>query len=347
MDVLDVLRCPGDVGEVAAGGVLAAFGSPRSAARVHEEKRSLCRHLHGLHTLATELLKDVVDDDVASLHELRGARVLARVALPDQNLLDPVALFDGLIVRGVGFFLVIKQLAGTVIGIHGNQQAALGIPDAIGAGLAAEAAEHLRVNHTEPRAGEHGDGQLRHHRHVQGHSVARLQSAEIAQQGCKLVDAHEKVLIGDVLDRLVLRLGHKMDRRLVLVLRKLAIHAVVARVDLATDEPTPERRMARIECRLPVLVPIKEVRELLEALGELLEGKAREDARVRQIGLRDELVRRQEVVFLRPMHRNLRLGDIGRRLLCHLALRLVFWHDQDLLDFPSPRFIQLGNSTSH
>ncbi len=159
---------------------------------------------------------------------------------------------------------------------------------------------------------------------MQGHPVARLQAAEIAQQGRELVDAYEKLLIGEVLYRLVLRLGHEMDRRLVPVAGEVAIHAVVTRVDLAADKPAPERGMAGVERRLPVFVPVKEVRELLEALGEVVEGKAREHARVCQIGLRNELVRRREIILLRPVHRDLRFGDIGSLLLRGMAWRFVF-----------------------
>ncbi len=108
MDVLDVLRRPRNVGKVATYGVLATFGPPRGAACVHEEKRRLGRHLHGLDTFATELPEDVVDDDAASLHEFRGTRVLARVALPDQNVVKLMTGAGGLHDRRVSLFLVIK-----------------------------------------------------------------------------------------------------------------------------------------------------------------------------------------------------------------------------------------------
>jgi len=190
--------------------------------------------------------------------------------------------------------------------------------------VAAEAAEHLRVNHAEPRAGEHRNGQLRHHGHLQRYPVARLQAAEVAQDGSEFVDADEKLLIRDVLDRLVFRLGHEMDRCLVLVPGEVAIDAVVASIDLAADEPAPEGRIAGVKGPFPVLVPVEEVGELLEALGEFVEGKTLEDAGVSQVGLGDELVRGGEIALLRPMHRDLRLGDIGNLLLCGGAWRLVF-----------------------
>jgi hypothetical protein len=77
--------------------------------------------------------------------------------------------------------------------------------------------------------------------------------------------------------------------------------------------------IAGIERRLPILGPVEKVRELLEALGKLVEGKAFEDARVRQVGLRNKPVRRREVGLFPPMHRDLRLGDI-----LSMARRVVF-----------------------
>ena len=46
VDVLVVLRGPGDVGQIAAGAVLAALGLARRAARVHQEERRFRVHRH-------------------------------------------------------------------------------------------------------------------------------------------------------------------------------------------------------------------------------------------------------------------------------------------------------------
>jgi hypothetical protein len=144
------------------------------------------------------------------------------------------------------------------------------------------------VNHAQPRAGEHRDRQFRDHRHMQGHTVAGLQPAELAQQGRELVDAYEEILVRDVLNRFVLGLWHEMDRRLVLVLGEVSIDAVVAGVDLAADEPAPEWRVAGVERPFPVPGPVEQVCKLLEALAEPVEGKTLKDTVVCQIGLRDE-----------------------------------------------------------
>jgi hypothetical protein len=50
----------------------------------------------------------------------------------------------------------------------------------VASSLRGEAAEHDRVDGAEARAGEHGDGGLRHHRHVD-HDAVALADAEIAQ----------------------------------------------------------------------------------------------------------------------------------------------------------------------
>src|SRR5229473_6635813 len=103
------------------------------------------------------------------------------------------------------------------------------------------------VNDAEPGAREHRDRKLGHHRHVQRHSVAFLQTAEVSQQRGDLVHAYEEFLVSDVLGTLLLRFGNEVDRRLVLVLGEMAIDAVVTGVDSAADEPSPERRIARVE----------------------------------------------------------------------------------------------------
>jgi len=104
---------------------------------------------------------------------------------------------------------------------------------------------------------------------MQGDAVARLEAAEIAQESRELVDADKELLIGDVLYRLDFGLGHEMDRRLVPVLGEVAIHAVVAGIDPAADEPAPEWGIAGVERRLPVFVPVEKIRELLEDSGNL------------------------------------------------------------------------------
>ena len=307
--------------------MLRTFGLACGAAGVHEEKRRFRRHLHRLDALATVLRQKVIDDEIASFDELRLAGVLARMALPDEHFLQLVAVLRRLGHRDVGLLLVLEELPAAVVGVHRDQHAAFGVGHPVGAGLAAEAAEYLRVDDPEPRAGEHGDRQLRHHRHVQRDAVAGLQPAEVAQQSGELVDPDVQFLVGDVLDRLVLRFRHEMDRGLVPVLRQMPIDAVVRGIDFSADEPAPERRLAAIEDLVPLLVPVEEFGELLVAAGKLLEAETLEDAFIGEVGLSGEVLRHREVALLLPVHGDLGLGHLGVRPLRRLAARPVLFHD--------------------
>src|SRR5207302_5660506 len=327
MDVLYVLRSPGYIGEIAADRVLRAFGLTGGAAGVHEEQRRFRSHLHRVDALATVLRQKVVDNEIASFDELRLAGIPARMPLPDEHFLQLVAVLRCRGHRDVGLLLVLEELPAAVVGVHRDQHAALRVGHPVGTGLAAEAAEYLRVDDSEPRAGEHGNRQLRHHRHVQRDAVASLQPAEVAQQSGELVDPDVQFLVGDVLDRLVFRFRYEMDRGLVPVLRQMPIDAVVRGIDFSADEPAPERRLAAIEDLVPLPVPVEQFRELPVVAGELLEGEALEDVLVGKVGLRDELPGRGDVVLLLPVHGDLRLGHLGVRPLRRLAARPVLFHD--------------------
>jgi hypothetical protein len=102
-------------------------------------------------------------------------------------------------------------------------------------------------------------------------------------------------LVGDVLDGFVLRLGDEVDRGLVLVLGEMAIDAVVTGVDSATDEPPPERRIARVERDVPGLVPVEKIGVLFEAVREVVETESFEDGFVSQVGLNNEFLWRVDV----------------------------------------------------
>jgi hypothetical protein len=132
-----------------------------------------------------------------------------------------------------------------------------GIDDAVGAGLAAEPAEHLRMDDAEAGAGQHRDRQLCYHRHMQGHPIARFEPAEISQQRGEFVDPDVQLLIGDMLYRFIFQFRHEMNRSFVFVSGQMAIDAVVAGVDLTADIPFPERGIAGIERLIPPLIPIE------------------------------------------------------------------------------------------
>src|SRR5205823_4262286 len=107
-----------------------------------------------------------------------------------------------------------------------------------------------------------------------------------------------------------LGLRHPDERRLVAIGGQVAVDAVVTGVQPAADEPLPERRIARIQRRLPVRVPGQQVGVLLEALGEVLLGETLQDRGVARVRLADELRRRWVEVLLPPVDGDLRLGNL-------------------------------------
>src|SRR5271165_5304189 len=78
--------------------------------------------------------------------------------------------------------------------------------------------------------------------------------------------------------------------------------AVVRGVQLAAGEPLIERRRARVQRRVPGLVPGQQVGVLLEAVRELVLGEPVPDGRVRCVGLLDELWRRRVDLLLAPVN---------------------------------------------
>src|SRR6266508_2435208 len=76
-------------------------------------------------------------------------------------------------------------------------------------------------------------------------------------------------------------------------------------VKSAAHEPLPERRVARVQGRVPVGVPGEQFGVLLEAVGEVVLAEPIEDGRVGRAGLGDELRGGVVVVFLAPVHGDL------------------------------------------
>ena len=117
--------------------------------------------------------------------------VPAGVTVPDEHLVHGVALIGGALHGDVGLALVVDETAGAPVSVGGDQHAALRVDDAVSARRAGEAAEDLRVHDAQPGAGEHGDRQLRDHRHVEGDAVARFQTS-LAKHGRELVHPDPK-----------------------------------------------------------------------------------------------------------------------------------------------------------
>src|SRR6266511_3484469 len=168
-----------------------------------------------------------------------------------------------------------------------------------------------------PCASKHRDGELGQHRKVEGHAVPDLDAAEILKERTELVDPRVELLIGDLLGLFVLRLGHPDQGRLVRARGQVAVDAVDAGVQSSPDEPLPERRVARVQRRVPVRIPDEEIRVLLEALREVLLAEPLEDRRIGRVRLSDERRRRGVELLLPPVHGDLRLGDLRLVYISH------------------------------
>src|SRR5208283_4354579 len=104
--------------------------------------------------------------------------------------------------------------------------------------------------------------------------------------------------------------GHPEQRRLVAVPAPVPVDAVVAGVELATDEPAPERRIAGVQHGLPGFVPGEQVGVFGETVREILLREPVQYRRVIGIGLLDEFRRGRDVILLTPVHLDLRFGHV-------------------------------------
>ena len=321
MDVLVVLRGAGHVAEVATDRVLGPLRAARGAARVHQEQRVVGGQRLGLHLLPAVVAEQIVDEVVPALDHRALGVVLAGDPPPHEHLLDLDPLLASLLNRLIGLHLVVDQVAVAVIAVYRDENGALRVGHALAARRAAEATEHLGVDHAEPRAREHRHRQLRDHRHVERDPVARLHSSEVTQQRRELVDAAVELRVRDLHGLHVFGLGNPDQRVSVAAGLEVPVDAVGARVQPPAHEPLEERRLARVQQRVPLPVPGEHVGVLDEAIREVLLAEAIEDRRIVRVGLSGERGRRLEVLLLPPVNRDLRLGGriLGGLLLSRLG----------------------------
>ena len=100
--------------------------------------------------------------------------------------------------RRVGVGLERHLAAAAQAFVGGDDDVRLAVLDAAGERIRREAAEHHGMDGADARAGEHGVGRLRNHRHVDGDAVALLDVA-VAQNVGEAADLVVQLLIGDVL----------------------------------------------------------------------------------------------------------------------------------------------------
>src|SRR6202011_5125361 len=120
------------------------------------------------------------------------------------------------------------------------------------------------------------------------------------------IDAAIELLVGDDGCGLVFGFGYEDQRGFVFVVDEVAIDAVVAGVELASDKPFPEWRIVGVEGGVPVLVPVEKLGVFAEAFGEMFFVETRDDSRVVEVGLADELGGWVKVFLFFPVD-----GDLG------------------------------------
>ncbi len=239
LQVKDVLA--GEVGldGVAAGGVDQAFGLPCGAAGVEDEERSFGVHRAG-RTDGRGGDHQVMPPEVATggerdLH-VRNAGIGGVLALVDDDAADAGTALDGL----VDDLLELDGLAAAVADVLREDDAAVGVVDAVGDGVGREAAEDDRVHRADACAGEHRDGELRAHAHVNGDAVALLDSERLEDVG-ELLYLFEELGVGELADfGLSFEDGFALPEQGDLVRAvavSVAVDAVVREVELAAGEP--------------------------------------------------------------------------------------------------------------
>jgi hypothetical protein len=88
------------------------------------------------------------------------------------------------------------HLAAAPRAVAGDDEGGLGVVDAVAHGLRREAAEDHRVRRADAGAGEHRDGDLGHHAHVDRHAVAGAH-AELAQHVGEAAHLAVELLVGE------------------------------------------------------------------------------------------------------------------------------------------------------
>src|SRR4051812_13294926 len=91
----------------------------------------------------------------------------------------------------------------------------------------------------------------------------------------------------------------------------MPVDAVVATVELSTDEPFPKGSIAGVQGGMPILVPHQQIGILFKTVGEFLDAESFVNRRISQVGLTNKFGRRIIIFFLLPMDSNLSLTDFG------------------------------------
>ncbi len=171
----------------------------------------------------------VVPPHVATF--LHRRRALVADSPDDEHFLDRRTLGHG----RVGIVFQRHHVAAAIAAVGGDQDLGLAVVDPVAQRMRAEAAKHDAMRCTQAGAGQQRDGQLGNHRQVDRDAVA-LFDAQPLQRGGGSIDLPIQIVVGQ--HAVVARFTFPDNRRLVLARPvQVAVDAVVARVQLAADEP--------------------------------------------------------------------------------------------------------------
>ncbi len=160
------------------------------------------------------------------------------------------------------------------------------------------------MNDTYAAEGQHGDGQFCRHGHMQCYTVACFESAEILQHCCEFIHPYPKFLIGDMIHSFLFQFRHKVDGCFVAVFCQMSVYTVVGGIDQTALEPFVAGSIAGIQNRIPVFVPVQQIRVFLVAVRHIFQGHALIYAFVRHICLGNEFSGRGIHLLLFPVGRD-------------------------------------------
>ncbi len=225
-----------DVDQIAAGGVQHALGLAGRARGVEDEQRVL-----GVHRLGRAVRRSFGHHPIGVVIAALVERDVGLGVAEHQDLDVGRAPLE----RFVGIALERDVAPAALAAIGGDHELAGAVVDPVGQAVGREAAEHHRVDGADPRAGEHGEGGLGDHRHVDRDPVALLDAQALQDVG-EPADLLVQLAVGDLaVDLRVVALPE--DRGLIAAGREMAIDTVVGDVQDAVLVPADARVVPEVD----------------------------------------------------------------------------------------------------
>ena len=252
LDVEDPLE--GEVGPevVAGGGVHHPLGLAGGAGGIEHKQPVLAGHRLGRAVGALGLHQPVPPVVAALLH---GAVATGTIQPAHHqhglHTRSPALGAESLVHRRLERHrLVLAEAA-----IGGDHGLGLAIDQPVAQGIGREAPEHHRVGGADAGAGQHGNGRLRHHRHIEGHQIALADPQRLERVGGPAnLSMQLAVAEGARVARFALP---DQGRLLGAGTVEVAVEAVEAQVGGAALKPAGEGRIAPVEHRVEGREPVQ------------------------------------------------------------------------------------------